>query len=89
MSFLDVFGTPHTDALHVTERIHIVDGGKTLRDDIHIEVFRAFTMPFNAVQNYARLQAGGLLGMFEEKVCAENNRSEGLAAMPVAVKPDF
>ena len=32
MSLLDVFGTPHTDALHVVERFGIVDGAKTLRD---------------------------------------------------------
>jgi hypothetical protein len=91
MSFLDVFGTPHTDALHVTERLHVgdLDGVKTLRDDIHIEDPGAFTMPFNAVQYYKQLRATGLAGVFEEKVCAENNRSEGLAPIPTASKPDF
>jgi hypothetical protein len=89
MSLLDVFGTPHTDALHVTERFRLVDGGKTLRDEIHIEDPGAFTTPFNAVQIYTKAQATGVAGIFEEKVCAENNRSVGLVAMPTAVKPDF
>jgi hypothetical protein len=89
MSLLDVFGSPHTDALHVVERFHMVDGGKTLRDEILIEDPGAFTMPFNAVQIYSRVQATGVAGIFEEKVCAENNRSVGLVAMPKAVKPDF
>jgi hypothetical protein len=84
MSVLDVFGTPHTDALHVVERFHIVDGGKTLRDDLRFEDPGAFAMPFNAVQYYAKTP-----NPFEEKVCAENNISWGLSPQPIAAKPDF
>ena len=29
-SVLDVFGTPHTDKLHVVERFHVVDDAKAL-----------------------------------------------------------
>lgn len=89
MSLLDVFGTPHTDALHVIERFHVTNNGKALRDDIHIEDPGALTMPFNEIQNYTKIHATGLQGSFEEKVCAENNRSLGLAPIPTAVKPDF
>jgi len=89
MSLLDVFGTPHTDALHVIERLRVIDGGKTFRDEISIEDPGAFTMPFKAVQTYTKMQATGLRGLFEEKVCAENNRSIGLAPIPTAIKPDF
>jgi hypothetical protein len=35
------------------------------------------------------MRATGVAGIFEEKVCAENNRSEGLAPIPTASKPDF
>jgi hypothetical protein len=89
MSVLDVFGTPHTDALHVIERFYVSNDGKALRVDIGIEDAGAFTMPFNAVQTYTKVQVKGLAGTFEEKVCAENNRSIGLAPIPVAPKADF
>ena len=91
MSLIDVFGTPHTGALHVIERLHVVRPGgvETLRDDIRIEDPGAFTTPFNAVQYYRTMRATGVAGIFEEKVCAENNRSEGLAPIPTASKPDF
>jgi hypothetical protein len=89
MSVLDVFGTPHTEALHVIERFHVINDGEVLRVDLRIEDPGAFTMPFNAVQNYTKVRRTGLAGMFEEKVCAENNRSLGLVPAPRASKPDF
>ena len=36
-TFIDNYRTPHSDKLHVVERFHLVDGGKTLQADITIE----------------------------------------------------
>jgi hypothetical protein len=87
-SFVDNYQTPHTDRLHVIERFHLVDGGKTLEVDVHVEDPGAFTTPWNAIQRYRRTTGGPL----SEVVCAENNDDHfhhGLEPMPQADKPDF
>ena len=63
MSMVDVFGTPHTDALHVIERFHMTDGGKTLKVDIDVDDPGTFTK-----RDYE----------FDEYVCAENNPRIGI-----------
>jgi hypothetical protein len=98
-SVMDAFGTPHTDALHVIERFHVMDVGKTLRVDMHVEDPGAFTMPFDMYANLGRIKSDPFpayigigkqyTGAFEERICAANNRSYGLSDMPVAEKPDF
>jgi len=51
-----------------------------------VEDPEAFTMPWNAVQRYDRVQQGALT----EFPCAENNFDLGhLDPMPEAQKPDF
>ena len=46
----------------------------------------AYTMPWNAVQRYDRVNQGWL----SEFICPENNLNFGdLDPMPVAAKPDF
>ncbi len=87
-SYVDNYQTPHTDQLHVIERFHIVDGGKTLEVNVHVEDPGAFTTPWNAIQRYRRTNSGPL----SEVVCAENNDDHfhhGLEPMPQADKPDF
>jgi hypothetical protein len=98
-SVMDTFGTPHTDALHVIERFHLVNGGNTLRMDIHVEDPGAFTMPFDMYASLGRIKSDpfpayigigkSYTGAFEERVCAANNRSHGVPEMPIADKPDF
>jgi hypothetical protein len=98
-TLIDNFRTPHTDSLHVVERFHIVDGGKTLEADIHVEDPGAFTMPWDAVQHYHRIHASGdpvdprvSKDALEENICAENNGDffgEGLDPIPTALKSDF
>jgi len=98
-SVMDAFGTPHTDALHVIERYHLINGGNTLRIDIHVEDRGAFTMPFDMYANLTRIKSDPFpayigigkqyTGAFEERVCAANNRSHGVPDMPIADKPDF
>jgi len=52
-TFVDNYRTPHTDKLHVVERFHLINDGKKMQVDIHVEDPGAFTMPWNAVQRFA------------------------------------
>ena len=87
-SYVDNYQTPHTDQLHVVERFHMIEDGKTLEVNVHVEDPGAFTTPWNAIQRYRRTNSGPL----SENVCAENNGdhfNHGLEPMPQADKPDF
>ena len=93
-TFVDSFLTPHTDKLHVVERFRIIDGGKTMEVQVHVEDPGAFTMPWNAIQRYRRVdgehkandvrQMGGPM---EKMACSENNR--GIGPIPTAATADF
>ncbi|HEX5279289.1 MAG TPA: hypothetical protein VFW28_04340 [Micropepsaceae bacterium] len=53
---IDGFHTPHTTQLHTVERFHLVDGGRELQIDVHVEDLGAFTTPWNAVQRYRQFE---------------------------------
>jgi hypothetical protein len=54
--------------------------------NLHVEDPGAFTMPWNTVQRYDRVEQGAMA----EAPCAENNFNLGdLDPMPMADKPDF
>jgi hypothetical protein len=55
-TFVDDYQTPHTDKLHVMERYRLVDGGKAMEATLHVEDPGAFTMPWDAVQRYRRIE---------------------------------
>ena len=87
-SYVDNYQTPHTDRLHVIERFHMIEDGKTLEVNVHVEDPGAFTTPWNAIQRYRRMDRSAL----SEVVCAENNDDHfhhGIEPMPHADKPDF
>jgi len=87
-SYVDNYQTPHTDQLHVVERFHMVDDGKALEVNVHVDDPGAFTTPWNAIQCYRRTHGAAQ----SEVVCAENNDDHfhhGLEPMPQADKPDF
>jgi hypothetical protein len=73
MSFVDPFGTPHTDKLHVVERYRMVtdDKGKGLEVTIRVEDPGTFTMPWVGKLTYRpnRVQ------VIDEVICEENNVS--------------
>jgi hypothetical protein len=73
MSMVDVYGTPHTDALHVVERFRMIDGGKTLKVDINVEDAETFTAPWSENTTFSKTNND-----FDEYVCAENNPRIGL-----------
>jgi hypothetical protein len=87
-TFVDNYQTPHTEQLHVIERYRMVDDGKTLEVNIHVEDPGAFTTPWNAIQRYRRTETGPM----PETVCAENNDdhfNQDMGPIPVADRPDF
>jgi hypothetical protein len=87
-TFVDSFRTPHTEQLHVVERFRIVEGGKGLKVDVHVEDPGAFTTPWNAIQVYRRVERGPM----GETTCAENNAhffSYEVEPIPTAAKSDF
>jgi len=81
-TFVDNFRTPHTDKLHVVERIKLVDGGKAMQVDITFDDADAFNAPWSVMQRYDRIQRP-----MAEEICAENNQQ--FFTIPVANKPDF
>jgi hypothetical protein len=87
-SYVDNYQTPHTDQLHVVERFRMINGGRMLEVNVHVEDPGAFTTPWNAIQRYRRTNTGPMT----EVVCAENNDDHfhhGLEPMPEADQPDF
>jgi hypothetical protein len=98
-TWVDGFGTPHTKALHVIERFHLIEDGKVLEANIHVEDPGAFTMPWNAIQRFRQYEAAvrkvpieslaqlasAPEGPLREMVCAENPNSffPGTSALPI------
>ncbi len=96
---VDGFGTPHTKQLHVIERFHLIEDGKVLEANVHVEDPGAFTMPWDAIQRFRQYEAAvrkipverlaqlasGPEGPLSELVCAENRNSffPGTNALPM------
>jgi hypothetical protein len=87
-AFVDNYRTPHSEKLHVIERFHMIEDGKTLQVDVHVEDTGAFTTPWDAKQLYVRSERAPL----SEVVCAENNANYfnyEVDPTPEAATPDF
>jgi hypothetical protein len=87
-TYVDEFHTPHSDKLHVIERYHMIESGKTMEVNLYVEDPGAFTTPWTASQRYRRVA----LGPLPETSCAENPANyfhEDFEPMPVAEKADF
>jgi hypothetical protein len=84
---MDRYGTPHTEKLHVVERIHMASL-KELRIDYHFDDPGAFTTPWDAVVPFHPLKEG-----WDEEVCDESNvdpvTGKPIAHIPVAEHSDF
>jgi hypothetical protein len=68
-TFVDNYRTPHTTQLHVIERFKLIDGGRTIEVNVHVEDPGAYNAPWNAIQRYRRVENEPM----PEMVCAENN----------------
>jgi hypothetical protein len=87
-TYVDNFRTPHTTQLHVIERFKINEDAKGLTVDVTVEDAGAFTMAWNAVQRYRRVEQGRM----NESNCAENPvnfLNYDMDPIPQADKPDF
>lgn len=85
-TWVDNYRTPHSDKLHTVERFRLTNEGKTLEASLYVEDPGAYTMPWNAVQRYDRVDQGPLV----EFICPENNFNVGdIDPIPIADKPDF
>jgi hypothetical protein len=88
-TWVDGFGTPHTEKLHVVERYHLRNPD-TLEVLLTVDDPGAFTTPWSAIASYRKDRSTS--EPYIEVACAENNRDEatgGLYPMPVAKTPDF
>jgi hypothetical protein len=88
-TWMDGFGTPHTDKLHVVERYHLRNPD-TLEVLFTVEDPGAFTTPWSAIATYRKDRSTS--EPYTEVVCAENNRDAstgGLYPIPMAQTVDF
>lgn len=53
-TWLDNSGLPHSDALHITERFSLTDGGKTLENRITIDDPQTFSKPWETLLRFQR-----------------------------------
>jgi hypothetical protein len=86
-SYVDNYRTPHTVQLHVVERFRLINDGKTIEVNVHVEDPGAFTTPWDAIQRYRRTE-----NPWEEMVCAENNEGYfgyNVIPIPTAARADF
>lgn len=83
-TYLDGFRTPHSDKLHVVERIKIVDGGNTLQVGLRVEDPETFYQPWTGVINFRHVQRP-----MHEEACAENNTPIFDYGTPTAGRADF
>ena len=81
---VDIYRTPHTEKLHVTERWRMIDGGQMMEVVFTVEDEGAFHQPWKGMRRYRRVEQEGY-----EKICAEGNTFFFGDKMPVAARPDF
>jgi len=87
MSFLDMFRTPHSEKLHVTERFKLTEDGKYLEAFVKVEDQDTFNEPMYMTARWRKQE-----GEWREFICAENNQDHyghNLFPLPEAKKPDF
>jgi hypothetical protein len=66
-TLLDAAGMPHSDDLHVVQRLALKDGGKQLEVRTTFEDGRTFTHPWTSVHTYRRLPGA----LIEEDICPQ------------------
>jgi len=87
MSYLDMFRTPHSDKLHVTERFKLTADGKFLEAQVKVEDDVTFNEPMYMAARWRKQ-----VGPWHEFICAENNGdlfSHNLFPLPEAKQLDF
>jgi hypothetical protein len=80
---VDRYGTPHSDKIHVVERIRVSPDRRLLDVEFTVSDPVAFTMPWSAL---ARHSARSI--EWEEEICAENNRYVGKVTVDGVITED-
>lgn len=93
-SFADNFRTPHTEKLHVIERIRLIEGSKKLEIHVTAEDPDTFVQPWQGIRVYPlntddRGEAGPSHVGFAEVICQEANFVAIDYKTPIANKADF
>jgi hypothetical protein len=87
-TFVDNFRTPHSDKLHLVERLRLVEDGKFLEAEVTIEDPAIFLQPLHVTKRARRVEA-----MLAEWRCAagemNNAFANGADPLPMAAKADF
>jgi hypothetical protein len=86
-SYIDNWRTPHTEKLHVIERLTLSGDGRTLDALVKVEDPDTFNEPLYLVQRWRKVP-----NPLEESVCAENTDDffyKNLVPIPQAEGPDF
>ena len=87
LSFIDMFRTPHSEKLRVTERFKLTADGRFLEVFVKVEDEDTFNEPMYMMARWRKQQ-----GDWKEFICAENNDDHfghNLFPIPKATKPDF
>ena len=83
-SFVDLYRTPHSEKLHVTERWRIIEADSILEVRFTVDDPDTYYKPWTAIQRFRRVPTA-----MDEQVCAEGNFLLFDYGIPVAYKPDF
>lgn len=87
-TFIDNYRTPHSDQLHVVERLRMVEGGKFLQEEVLIDDPAVFIKPLHVTKRARRVEA-----TLSEWRCADgemnNPFSKGADPLPTAAAADF
>ena len=86
-SYFDNFRTPHTEKLHVVERLKLAADQKTVEALVKVEDPDTFNEPLYMTQRWRKVP-----NPLVETVCAEDNVDyfhQNLFPLPEADKPDF
>jgi hypothetical protein len=87
-TFIDNYRTPHSEKLHVVERYHLVEGGKTLQAELTLEDPDVFIKPLQLMHRWRRMP-----GTLVESSCAEgemvNPFKQDVEPIPSAARADF
>jgi len=87
-TFVDNFRTPHSEKLHVVERLRLVEGGRFLEAEVTIEDPAVFIKPLHVTKRSRRVEA-----TLAEWRCAAGEMNNPFVKdadpLPIAAKPDF
>lgn len=91
-TFTDNFRTPHTEKLHVVERIRLVDGGEKLEIHVTVEDPDTFVQPWEGIRLYDLIRGDreeAKDGYMAEVICQEGNFVAIDYDSPIDLEPDF